>query len=565
MSRGLFAALLCVPLSLGAQGAPPASPYLPHARLAASLDSLGRARPQVVRVSIIATSPGGRSAQLVRLGAGADVDARPAVLLLANAHGPHLVGSEVALRTARDLAGAYGRDTAVTRLLDRVTVFIVPRLNPDAAEQYFAGLRYERTRNDGRVSAGRDLHDPQDGPSDMNGDGVITTMRVEDPRGDWMADEVDPFLLRRADPRRGERGRYRLLVEGRDRNGDGQIAADQPTGIDVGKNFSNEFTHFRSGGNYPFESDEAKAVADLFQSYAGIAAVYVLGPQDNLMRPWEARRVPGIGGNPQGTSAGGPLTAMLPDDGPWLLEVARRQRDMIGLTRQPVSAGLDGDPLSWAYYHMGRFAFGSRVWWIPDAPADTARARRTPNPDPIAEERNTYRWLRANAPDQLVEWTAVQHPDFPGRTVEVGGVKPFATLLPPEGELDALVGKQVAFVRELAGMLPALAIGEVRVEEVQPRVFRITAHVVNMGYLPTNAAIGVSVRWPRRVRVDLVTTSGQSIASGRSMQLVNAIPGSGGSSEHSWLVVGAPGSTVTLKAETPMAGSVSQTITLRAR
>jgi hypothetical protein len=114
-------------------------------------------------------------------------------------------------------------------------------------------------------------------------------------------------------------------------------------------------------------------------------------------------------------------------------------------------------------------------------------------------------------------------------------------------------------------MLPQLAVREVRVEQVQARVFRITAQVANTGFLPTNAAIGVNVRWPRRVRVDLVTTGAQSLASGRAMQLISAIPGSGGSTELSWLVVGAPGSSVTLKAETPMAGSVSETITLRAR
>jgi hypothetical protein len=114
-------------------------------------------------------------------------------------------------------------------------------------------------------------------------------------------------------------------------------------------------------------------------------------------------------------------------------------------------------------------------------------------------------------------------------------------------------------------MLPQLALREVRVEAVGDRVFRVTAQVANTGYLPTNAAIGTRVRWSRRVRVDLVTGANQSIVSGRGMQLIDAITGSGGSTELSWLVVGAAGSTVTLKAETPMAGSVSETITLRAR
>ncbi len=557
--------LACAPLALAAQGARTTAPYATHQQLTRALDSIARAKSQVVQLREIAKSPGGRSVPLVRLGAGANVDARPAVLLLANAHGPHLVGSEVALRTIRDLAAAYGTDQAVTAMLDRSTVYVVPRLNPDAAEQFFRTPLYERTRNESTVATGGDTFRAQDGPSDVNGDGVVTMMRITDPRGEWIPDAVDPFLLRRADPRRGEVGRYRVMIEGRDRDADGQIAADIATGIDINKNFSNDFTHFRSGGNYPFEADEAKAVADLFQTLQGIVAVYVLGPQDNLMRPWEARRVPGIGGSPQGTSAGGPLSAMLPEDGPWLNEVARRHRETLGLTRQPVSAALDGDPLSWAYFHMGRQAFGSRVWWIPDAPADTARGRRAPSPDPLAEERNTYRWLRANAPDQIVEWTAVQHPDFPGKTVEVGGIKPFATLMPPAAELDAIAKKHGDFVKELVGMLPQLALREIRVEQVQQRVFRITAQVANTGYLPTNAAIGAAVRWPRRVRVDLITGEGQSIASGRNQQLINAIAGSGGATELSWLVVGAPGSTVTLKAETPMAGSVSETITLRSR
>src|SRR5690606_36574587 len=174
--------------------------------------------------------------------------------------------------------------------------------------------------------------------------------------------------------------------------------------------------------------------------------------------------------------------AMLPDDGPWLNEVARRHREILGITRQPVSAPLGGDVLSWAYFHMGRQAFGSRVWWIPDAPSDTARNRRASTPDPIAEERNAYRWLRANAPDQIVEWTAVQHPDFPGKTVEVGGIKPFATLLPPASQLDAIAAKHTTFVKQLAGMLPQLALREIRVEQVQQRLFRITAQVANTGH-----------------------------------------------------------------------------------
>lgn len=564
-SPRLLFLLAAVPLALDAQGARSTTPYATHQRLSASLDSVARAKPQLVQVSELAKSPGGRGVHLVRLGAGRDLDARPAVLLVANAYGPHIVGSEIALRTVRDLAAQYDSDASVKALLDRVTVYVMPRLNPDAAEGFFRTPLYERTGNDGKTDNDRDGVFDEDGAVDLNGDGVITQMRVLDPRGEWIPDAIDPQLMRRADPRKGEVGQYRVLIEGRDLDGDGQFSEDGIGGTDINKNFSNDFTFFRDGGEFPFESAEARALPELFMTKPGIVAVFVIGPQENLMRPWEGRSVPGIAGNPQGTSAGGPLTAMLPPDAPWLAEVGRRFRTTLGVTRVPGNAAGDGDPLSWAYYHMGRFAFGSRGWWIPDAPADTARARRVEGPDPIAEERNAYRWLRANAPDQIVAWTAVQHPDFPGKTVEVGGIKPYATLVPPAGALDAVTSKHVTFVKEMAGMLPQLALREIKVESVGGRVYRITAQVANTGYLPTNAAIGTRVRWSRRVRVDLTTGADQSIVSGRGMQLIDAITGSGGSVELSWLVVGAAGSTVTLKAETPMAGSVSETITLRAR
>lgn len=542
------------------------APYHTHQQLAAALDSIVRGKPQLLQLTELTKSAGGRAVHAVRVGAGANVDNRPAVLVIANAYGPHVLGTEIALRALRDLSSAHGRDTAVTALLERNTVYVIPRLNPDAAEAFFQSPLTERTRNATKYDDDKDGLVDEDGPADLNGDGVITMMRIADPSGPWMTDPVDAALLRRADPKKGEVGRYRLVVEGRDADGDGGIGEDPAGGVDINKNFSNDFEFFREGGDFPFSSDEARAVAEFFQQKQGIAAVYVIGAQDNLIRPWEGRRVPGIAGNPQGTSAGGPLTAILPDDTPWFAEIGRRFRQTTGFSRVPPTAEARGDLLSWVYYHMGRFGFGTRGWWPADATADTARgARRPETPDPIAEERNAYRWLRANAPDQIVAWTAIQHPDFPGRTVEVGGIKPYALLNPPPALVDSVTSKHSSFVRDLAAALPRLAIREVRVEATGARVFRVTAQIANTGYLPTNAAIGVQVRWSRRVRVDLVTGPGQSIATGRSMQLINSIDGSGSSVEVSWLVVGDPGSTVTLKAETPMAGAVSETITLRAR
>lgn len=542
-------------LPLGAQA--PTAGYHTAQRFAAALDSIARANPQTVRVTTLATSPGGRAVQLVRIGTS---DEKPALLILAGAYGPQLASSEVALRLVRELAGRTG-------VAANNTIYVVPRLNPDASEAFFAPVRDERKGNDVKDDDDRDGAIDEDGPDDLNGDGLITMMRVRvDAGGEWMVDPVDPSLMRRADVTKGERGTHRLMVEGKDNDGDDAFNEDGIGGTDISINFANNYTWFVPGaGQHQFSAPESRAIAELVFERVNIAAVYVLGMQDNLVKPWEGRRVPGISGNPQGTSAGGPLTATLPEDNAWFTEIGRRApRPVTG--QDPVSAAEAGDPLSWAYFHMGRFAFGSRVWWPGKAPADTAAARKAPTPDPIAAQRNDYRWLKANNPAGFVEWTAVTGYTIDGQPVEVGGFAPGATLNPAAATLDTLARKQADWVGELVKALPSVALARAAtVESVGPRVWRITADVTNNGYLPTNAAIGVRSRLPRRVKVEITLGGTQALTSGRKVQYIDALRGSGSVQRFEWLVVGDAGSTVTLTVGAPNTGSATETITLRAR
>ncbi len=554
-SLGAVALLAALALPSGAQGRP-TDGYHTNARLGAVLDSIARSKPALVNLSVLATSPGRRPVHVVRLGA----DDKPALLILAGAYGPQVSSSEVALRIVRDLA----RDQATAQLLAQRTVYVVPRLNPDASEAFFSALRWERAGNDTKFDDDRDMADDEDGPDDLNGDGLITMMRVKATDGEWIADATDPALMRRADATKGERGMYRLLVEGRDNDNDGEYNEDAVGGTDISKNFANNFRFFsENAGLHPFSADESRAVAEFVSTHDNIAAVYVLGMQDNLIKAWEGRRVPGIGGSPQGTSAGGPFTASLPEDNAWFNAISADFKRITGLSEGPASASDTGDPLSWSYFHMGRFAFGSRVWWPGKAPADTAR--RAPSPDPLAAERNDYRWLKANNPAGFVEWQAVQGFTIDGQQVEVGGFAPGATLNPMGSSLDSVATRHGGFVRKLVEHLPSVGVKDISVTEVGPRVYRIRATVVNDGFLPSNSALGVRSRLPQRVRVELQLGRDHQLSGGRKMQYVNALRGSGGNETFEWVVVGAPNSSVTLNVGSPHAGLSTQTITLRAR
>lgn len=557
----LLLALVVAAVATGAEGHAQSgrgSRYHPAREFGAVLDSLRRAAPQLIQLSTIAESPGGLPVQAVRLAAGADADERPALLVIANAAGPHVVGSEVVLGVIRSLVAGYNADSAVKRLLDRRTIYLIPRANPDAAEGMFARPMFERTRN---AMPWDDDHDgavDEDGPDDLNGDGLITLMRVSDSAGDWMADSADSQLLRQADRGKGEVGTFRVYVEGSDNDKDERWNEDPPGGVDVNRNLTYGYEFFtEASGSGPIATPESRAIAQFFVDHPNVTAVYVLGPQDNLVKAWEYKKeAAGTDGAPQ------PLISVMQNDEPYFAEVSRRFQKLTGLEKGPASADLKGDPLSFSYYHMGRFAWGTRTWWIPELPADTSKSAPKADPkDPLKDERNTLHWLRENRPDAVIEWKEVADPDFPGRKVEVGGFRPFALVNPPDSLLDTLTTVQTLLVRELADLLPSLAIRDVKVEPVAAGVFRIKARVANLGYLPTVSQVGGRVRWPRRIRVEL-KTDGQQIESGRKIQLLDAIAGSGGSSEVSWIVSGRPDSRVTLSASSPVAGSVSQTITL---
>ena len=133
---------------------------------------------------------------------------------------------------------------------------------------------------------------------------------------------------------------------------------------------------------------------------------------------------------------------------------------------------------------------------------------------------------------------------------------------PPASELDSVFARQSRFVAQLGGMLPAIAIRDVKVERIGTGVYRLTVQVANEGFLPTASQAGDRVRWPRRVKVQL-DPAGQTITSGRAIQLLDPVSGSGNSTELTWTVVGQAGARLTLTATSPVAGSATQTITLR--
>jgi hypothetical protein len=506
-----------------------------------------------VSVASLARTAGGRDVWLVTVAEGKPED-KPAVLIVGSVHGPHLVGSELATRLARLLSEKE-------ELLRRATFYLIPRPNPDASEAAFRRPSGEREVNERDVDDDRDGRSGEDPPDDLNGDGWITTMRVEDETGGWMPHPKDPRVLIEADAKKNEAARYALYIEGRDDDRDEKFNEDGPGGVSFNRNFTFRYGAFGAGsGPHSVSEPETRAVADFCFDRPNIAAVLTFAPEENLLRPWKAessREKPKI---PTSVAAG---------DGPIYEHAAEAYRQILGLRRGPEPPRTEGSFVEWAYYHYGRWSFATRGWRVPSPEPEKKEGERDQEgdeegtrkkPDRRGEEMlHALRWFEQEKIDGFIPWKACDHPDFPGRKVEIGGFKPFVLLNPPARELDPLAAKHLEFVARLVEFLPKIRVSELKAEPLGGGVHRVTATVVNSGYFPTVSEMGAFSKelHPLQARVE-----GAKVIAGVARARLEPLAGLGGKAEPSWLIQGEPGAEVKVAVWSPSVGSDARTVRL---
>jgi len=112
---------------------------------------------------------------------------KPAFWVDGNIHASEVPASAAALYLIHSLVTKYKQNENITRALDTRVFYIVPRVKPDGAEWALAD-RPKIIRSSTREYPYSD--DPIDGlgwGEDMDGDGRILQMRMEDPNGAWKA------------------------------------------------------------------------------------------------------------------------------------------------------------------------------------------------------------------------------------------------------------------------------------------------------------------------------------------------------------------------------------------
>jgi zinc carboxypeptidase len=312
-----------------------------------------------------------------------DADERPALLIVAGIEPEHRIGIEV----ARALAERDWSDAA--ELLATRTLYIIPNVNPDGMVWLEGGNGpvVEMGRTVAPFDADRDGRLGEDPPDDLNGDGIITMMRVYDPPARYgldlnlVAEDDDERLSRSAKPGKGEVGAFTLITEGLDNDGDGLFNEDGSggpgSGINLNTNFPTHFPEFREGaGARALIEPESRALVEAMQSHRNIVGVIVLGRGDNLLNKPTTGKFDQTGRIPKGLEKG---------DQAYHEHMAKLYKDAVSMDKAP-KPNLEGSFLSWAYADYGAWAFESAVWSRPKAEKKDADAKDESTGDVTEEE-----------------------------------------------------------------------------------------------------------------------------------------------------------------------------------
>jgi len=579
---------------------PPPSPrsildgYPTDEAFVARIEALAAAHPGRARLVELARSGGGRRILALTLaGDLALAEDRPAILVVGGLDGAELASTEVAMALAEDLL----RDRPT--LLDEVTVHLVPRGNPDAASAFLSQPNPRSATNGRPTRDDRDAAVDEDGPRDLDGNGVITMIRRKDPPptdpARWVVDPADPRLLRRPDPLKGEVAIYSLHVEGLDADLDGLVAEDPPGGVDPDRNFPHRWPEFATdAGAWPLSEPETLPLAEFVLERPRIYAALVIGRHDNVVNLPDPRPREAVGRIPSQIDEG---------DLPLLADLAKSFKECTGQDRA-AGADMSGSLASWLYHQRGITTVACTSWWrpaLPEPPPDAPPAEpSTPKPPTPAGEstgdappapppgdapRRGGRGGRGGlggrmavggggaAPSQpaapavsdaeqaarlaysdkvrggagFVAWTPLEHPTL--GIVEVGGMVPGFMSIPPIDAVPAIAEGRGKFLAELVARRPKASVRDVRVERLAPGLDQISLAVVNDGRMPTATVMGRREGMTPPIVV-AISSPREAIRSGRRSVLIPALA-PGERMDLSWIVTSAPGEEVRLTARGP--------------
>lgn len=505
---------------------------------------------------------------------GAALD-KPAFHIDGNTHAGEVTGSMAAMHAIDVLLTGYGEDKVITKILDRMTIYVVPRISPDGAETYLTTPYSIRSVN--RV------HNPENGgirSEDLDGDGVIRMMRIPTPYGAWKKDKDDSSIMAKRDPGDADGEFYDIYVEGNFEAFDGDENLKEKKedwSLDFNRNYPyGWFPENRQAGagKYPLSNPETKAMADWVIEHPNIGGVSTNHTSGGIIL------------YPPGTRSS---TAVSEKDINQFIEIANMGKEELGYEPLNIYDSFIADPANydsgafddWCYQSQGIVAYTVELW-------DLAKRVGVPlvwnarNKESAQDELKRFvacmKWVKENAPEYYEDWKPFHHETF--GDVEIGGFNfKFSQQNPPESFLNGVLEQMTRFMIRFAQSMPRLTIDTLTSEKVSDDIYKVTAIVGNLGYLPTNLTEEAKkLNISKEVEV---TISGGKVISGLEKTKIGNLEGYGSTStgtnfygnistdynakarkKLTWVVQAKSGTEITVSCAQEKSGKASKTITL---
>jgi hypothetical protein len=438
---------------------------------------------------------------------GKDTD-KPAMFIEGNRHSGEVTAAEAALWFAWHILSGYGKDPALTALVDTKALYVKVKNNPDGSELYLNTAQSNR-------STVRPYDDDRDGlldedpPEDLDGDGFILQMRkkVEPGKGTMMIDpdDLSGRVMKRAPAGKGD---YLIFSEGVDNDGDGRINEDGIGGLDLHRNYPENWRpmpgldqtgrgYTQGGaGEYPLSEPETRAVFTFLLEHPNVSIGQTMdtsmpmllhgpstSPMSESMFPEDMKIYQYF--DEEGKKITGYPYA---GDTYWdYANAGRNDRDTRAMAaemgfeipRQPQGEPLFGHSPDFGYLYYGAVWYGDELW-------NGGRVKDY-NGDGRVTDLEALRYIDEELGGRdFKPWTKFNHPTL--GEVEIGGFNPkFWRQNPPVEILEEWAKKEALFNLFLAQSLPQVKIVSAEMKPVKKEAdtFEIVAVFANEGFLPT--------------------------------------------------------------------------------
>lgn len=544
--------------------------YYTYEELTNYLKDINEAYPHLTKLKSLCKSSMGREVWMLVINnpKTGNPEDKPG-FFLNQIHSSEVIASMSCSYTIWYLLDKYGKDKDVTKIVDNLVWYIVPRLDVDGAEAYLMGK--PAGEDPVPVDSDGDFKFDEDPPEDIDGDGYIAQMRKKDPKGEMKISKDDKRIMIRKAPDDVDGTFYKIYTEGIDNDGDDKINEDgYRTRFLSNRNYPGNWrpeTIQRGGGSYPMEEIITRAEVDFAAKHPNIALYVqhhccgrvILRPPTTysdkefkykndlaLYRTVSTRSLEHSGWDlatsvydwnfPPGTGNRKPTQIYRDKEG----KIKNAPSGMYPEETEAESGfefrGWEdeyqsergyfawGSSIETMYDLFGIFSMGDEHWNIPDYDKD---GRIT--------EKERLRWNDEEMGGELfIGWHPFNHSTL--GEVEIGGWIRIKTS-PPEGELiqeECEMGN--SFVVYLAGLAPKIKIGDVKITDKKGGIYQMEIAVENTGFLPTVTEMALALEIAKPVYLEVEPDENVEILFGEKRVKLGQITGASESEKTTYIL-----------------------------